>query len=297
MFKNLSTSSLGISGHRNEIIELVLSYRFKGMDIEMVEFASQVKSRGMHGARRLIDSANIKLGSFPLPVDWAAEDSIYQKDLDRLPQLAELAAELDCRRSTTTIEPASEDRPYHENFEFHRERFSEIAEALQPFGVQLGLQFRAAAEHRQGKRYEFLHAFDALLLLCKSVGAQNVGVVLDIWDWHVSGATMKDIQALSADKIVTVQVADLREDADLETIEETSRRLPGETGVIDAAAILVVLAELGYDGPVTPVPHRSYFQGKRRDEAVKIAGAHLNRLWNAAGLSPSGKLLATAEKK
>ena len=33
MFKNLSPSALGISGHQSEIIELALTYGFAGMDL------------------------------------------------------------------------------------------------------------------------------------------------------------------------------------------------------------------------------------------------------------------------
>ena len=37
MFRNLSASALGITGRQSEIIELSLSYGFKGIDIDLLD--------------------------------------------------------------------------------------------------------------------------------------------------------------------------------------------------------------------------------------------------------------------
>ena len=70
MFKNLSPADLGVSGRESEIIELALSHGFKGLDLGLVEFAEQVATQGFAKASRLIESARLKQGSFPLPVRW-----------------------------------------------------------------------------------------------------------------------------------------------------------------------------------------------------------------------------------
>jgi hypothetical protein len=70
--------------------------------------------------------------------------------------------------------------------------------------------------------------------------------------------------------------------------------LPGETDVIDTPAALTALAEMGYSGPVTPLPHSSQFAGLRRDQIVKLTGEKLDAVWKQAGLSPAGKLPAVA---
>ncbi len=57
MFRNLSPQALGISGRQSEIIELSLSYGFKGIDVDMVDFQQTVKASNLAHARRLIDSA------------------------------------------------------------------------------------------------------------------------------------------------------------------------------------------------------------------------------------------------
>ena len=68
MFKNLNPLAIGVSGHQSEIIELALTYGFAGMDLNMAEFASRARLKGMPYAKRLIQSAKIRIGTFPLPI-------------------------------------------------------------------------------------------------------------------------------------------------------------------------------------------------------------------------------------
>lgn len=296
MFKNLSPEALGLSTSQNELIELALSFGFRGIDLDVTDFAAQVKEQGLPKARRLLDSAKLKIGCFSLPVRWDADDETFRGDLARLPDILGPAVEIGATRATTTVAPASDERPYHQNFEFHRERLGKVAQVLATMGVQLGVGFSAEAAQREGKAFEFIHGLDALTLLLSMLGAKNVGVWLDLWQLWVSGGTLDVVrQKLKADQIVTVSLSDVADPGDdPERQSAESRRLPGETGVIDSAAALTMLAELGYAGPVTPQPHSSQFAGMRRDDIVKLAGEKLDAVWKAAGLSPSGKLGASA---
>lgn len=296
MFKNLSPEALGLSTSQNELIELALSFGFRGIDLDVADFASQAKEHGLPRARRLLDSAKLKIGAFKLPVRWEADDETFRGDLAKLPELIGPAVEIGATRATTTIAPANDERPYHQNFEFHRQRLGELAKTLAPMGVRLGVGFSAEASAREGKDFEFIHSLDALLMLLGMVQAKNLGVSLDLWQLWVSGATLETVrQKLKADQIVAVSVSDVANPgADPERQPANTRRLPGETGVIDTVAALVTLAELGYAGPVTPRPHSSQFAGMRRDTIVKLAGEKLDAAWKAAGLTPSGKLAASA---
>ncbi len=297
MFKNLNAPALGVSGHQSEIIELALTYGFRGMDVDIVEIAGRAKLRGMPYARRLIDSAKIRIGTFPLPVDWDADDDVFKAAMERLPEYAGVAAEIGCGRCVATIAPAGDKRPYHENFEFHRRRFSEICRAMAPSGVGLGIGFRAAEGLRQSQAFQFIHDLDALLLLINMVGEPNVGLLLDLWDLHVSGGTPESVRGMSAEQIVAVQLADVPPDGPPPAeLTEASRVLPQEEGGIDLPAYLVVLAELGYEGPVTLKPARAALDVRRRDPIVKQVSEAMGRVWRAADLTPEGKLSAAAEK-
>lgn len=289
MFKNLSASALGLSIQQNEMIELALTYGFQGIDLNIHEFAARVKDHGMPYARRLIDSAKIRVGRFRLPFAIDTDEASFQKELEQLASDAELAGQIGCSLCYTHLEPANNDRPYHENFEFYRRRFADLCKRLEPFGVRLAVGIRASETLRKDKAFQFIHDLDALVMLMSMVGTPNAGILLDLWELYVSGGSIEKVRSLSAKQILAVQIADLPGDQPLDALTEADRLLPGATGRIESAASLALLKEKGYDGPVTVTASRKAFQNFRRDDVVKDAGAALDRVWREAGLATTGR--------
>ncbi len=296
MFKNLNPKTLGVSGFQSEIIELALSNGFRGMDIDVVEVSDQVKSNGIESARRFIDSAKIKIGCGRLPVTWQDDDETFQGQLAELGPFAEALKAIGCSRLTTSIEPATDERPYHEHFEFHRQRFAEICRTLALHDIRLGLAFSGADTARQEKQFEFVHDLDALLSLLSTVAEPNVGVVLDLWDVYASGGDLSSLDKVSAEQIVTVRLSDAPADVPTaEWTEEESRLLPGATGAIDSVGALARLSAIGYEGPITPVAARAGFRGMTREAIVRQTGERLNAVWKEVGLTPAGRMTAAAQ--
>ncbi len=97
---------------------------------------------------------------------------------------------------------------------------------------------------------------------------------------------------MPADKIVSVTLADAEFDTTAATATLETRKVPGEDGAIDIAAVLTAIAEMGYNGPVTPAPDRSQFPAQGREVIVKKLGALLDQVWKLAGLTAGGKLAA-----
>ncbi|HKD37226.1 MAG TPA: sugar phosphate isomerase/epimerase [Pirellulales bacterium] len=291
MFKNLSTEGIGVSGRQSEIIELALSFGFKGIDLDLVDFQGQVATHGLPHARRLLDSARLKIGTFRLPLVWDETDETYQEGVRKLPDLIKLASDLGAKRAITTLAPANDTRPYHENFEFHRRRLAEIGGLLAPSGMSLGVEFVASAAARKNQAFQFIHTFDAVVMLVNMVRAANVGAVVDPWQIHAAAGQFDDIRKLAKERIVAVYLSDAPTEVEPASLAETDRLLPGETGKIDSAAVLAMLAEIGFDGPVSPRAHRDRLVGMRREQIVKLAGERVDQAWKAAGLTPGGKLV------
>jgi sugar phosphate isomerase/epimerase len=298
MFKNLNPLALGVSGHQSEIIELAMTFGFAGMDLNITEFAARARLKGMPYAKRLIQSAKIRVGTFALPFELDTDDETFQKELKKLSEYAACAGELGCTRCTAALAPAGDARPYHENFEFHRRRLHDVCEVLKPAGVHLALGFRAAEGLRRDRAFQFIHDIDALTLLLNMVAAPNLGILLDVWDVVASGGSIENVHKLTRQQIIAVQVADMPPDvppADLD--DKTCRLLPGgENGRIDVAGFMDALRAKGYDGPVTAKPSRSAFQSRRRDVVIKQTGEALDkvlRLGNA--LSGPHKTMAATE--
>jgi sugar phosphate isomerase/epimerase len=292
MFRLLNLKKLGLAATQAEYIELALSYGFRGIDLDLVEFHQRVQTHGLQHARRLFDSAKIKLGTFDLPLDPGADEPIFRQALMDLKPLAETAAAVGCLRALTTVAPSSGQRPYHENFEFHRKRYNDVAAVLAPLGIRLGIGFCALGPVNSDGQFEFIRTFDALVLLVGTIAARNVGIALDLWHLWRSGGKVADVRKLSGQQIVAVDVADAPADQSRETVGLDGRLVPGETGVVELSAALSLLAELGYDGPVTPHIDRSRLGNLGREGVVRRVAEGFDKVWKAAGLSPGGKVAA-----
>jgi sugar phosphate isomerase/epimerase len=290
MFRELNLKFLGLTATQAEQIELALSHGFRGISLDLVEFHARVQAQGLAHARRLFDSAKIRLGTFELPFDPCGSEEHFQAGLERLKPLAETAAAVGCVRAFTSLAPGSDERPYHQNFEFHRRRYNEVAATLAPWGIRLGVAFSAIAERQY--EFEFIRTFDALALLIATVASRNVGVVIDLWQIWRAGGKVDDIRKLVASQIVAVRIADAPAEIPPNEAGLDSRLVPGESGTIDGAKALRMLAELGFDGPVTPNPDRGQFRGLGRDAIVRKVGQGLDKIWKESGLTPSGRLAA-----
>ena len=278
MYKNLNAESLGITARQNELIELALTHKFRGLDIDTESFLRQVESRGKEHAVRFLQSADIRVGGFDLPVRWTAEEATYKQDLAGLKETAEIMASLGAASSTAIVLPYCEQRPYHEDFEFHRERFSEVGDELKPFGIKLAIGFRAPESSREGHDTQFITTPDALLALVKTIVCDNVGICLDLWHWHLGGGSLDAIKELSVDQITSVRLADVPADVPLPEVTEEQRLLPGSTGIVPAAETLKWLSDVGYAGPVTAFCHPQQFSGVTRIKSVAQASDALDTL-------------------
>ena len=299
MFKNLNPGQLGVTGHQSEIIELALSFGFTSIDLNVTEFATLTRLKGVPYARRLFDSAalkmGLKLGTFAFPFDWESDEEQWAKDMKKLPDHAQAAVDAGCLRCVATLAPASDTRPYHENFEFHKRRFQEICRVFEPTGIRFGIGFQGAeylrkkpplpirsrngCSHPAGQHGRLSEHRP----LAGYLGRRRIG--------RVAGRRRK----LPAEQIVAVQVADLMAAANNGDIDEKSRLLPGtEGGRIDIPTFLVYLKSVGYDGPVTPRPSRGIFQSRRRDLIVKQTGEALDKAWRAAGLPMEKRFVPSA---
>jgi sugar phosphate isomerase/epimerase len=290
MFRNLSTDALGITSRQNESIELALSFGFKGMDFDVVDFFNSSSRHGPAMARRLLDSARLKIGAWRLPAVWDESDEPYEREMNRLAAIAKTAAEIGATRAITTIAPANDMRPYHENFEFHRRRLSEIADMLGRFGVQLGLELLAVERERQPRAFQFINTLDQLITLINMISQTNLGLVLDLFQVYAAGNTLDDLKKLAPERIVAVYLSDAPADTPREELAANHRLLPGESGAIDSAQALTFLAEVDYEGPVTPAANREPTQALKRDALVRLAAERLDTAWKAAGLDAEGKL-------
>lgn len=296
MYKNLNPASLGVSGRQSELLELTLTYGFRGLDLDAADLLKRATLQGVEEAGKYIRSAKVRIGGWSLPVQFEADDGVFQAELERLAGLTETAKQLGFRYCRTDIQPASDKLPYHENFERHRQRLSKVGDALAAAGIRLAVSLKATAEARRDRAYPFIHKAEELLTLIRTTGHSHVGLALDTWGWKVGGGAMEQLADLKGNQFVTVTIADVPADADLETIEASQRFLPTEDSLPAYGKFVASLVERKYDGPVTLLPASKQVSGMTRDQAIEKCALLLEQIWTHAGVAkPSKPALAAAE--
>lgn len=283
MFRNLSIYGLPLSGRPSELIELALSFGFEALDLDILDFQRQAEAFGAEHARRLMVSARLKAGSFRLPVSLAADEATFAADMKQLPARLDVAQAAEASRAVTTVESASDDHGFKDFFELYRTRLDMVGEQLASRGIQLGLAIRPETEARAGKTHQFITTFEELLGLVTTAHSQ-VGAVVDAWALHVTGEPLDVIAKVPAGRIVEVRVSDAPRELPGRDLTVEQRLMPGETGVIDAAAVVKAAQAAGFAGPVTPWANRATLAGRGREKTVRLAGDRMEALWRSAGL-------------
>ncbi len=290
MYKNLSPSAIGVFARQSDLLEIALTHRFKGLEIDIGELLRRASASSPAQACRYLCSAQVKIGGFELPVRWAGDEKNFQADLSQLGLLLEVCSTLGADRCYTTIRPTCEHLPFHENFQFHIERLGKLADALAGGNVKLALNFLAAPAARADGGFEFIRQVEAALLLINGIRRDNLGLLLDTWNWWVGGGDLEKLRSLRGEQIFSVRLADIPASADLTTIAEDQRLMPGDGGMIDSQAITSVLEDLGYDGPVALAPNPALFKGQTRESNMGRASSLLDSL---LGVNPAEKAVAS----
>jgi sugar phosphate isomerase/epimerase len=285
MFKNLSPDAIGIFGRQGEMLEIALTHRFKGLELDITEVTKRAKAASVAQACKYLASARVKIGGFELPIRWTADETQFKADLAQIGTLIEVCKTIGADRCFTTIRPTSDERPMHDNFKFHVDRLQKVADAIAPADLKLGVSILPAQADRKDGGFEFIHQVDPLVVLINAVQRANVGLLLDTWAWTVGGGDVEKLRTLRSNQIVSVRLADLASNADLADVQPQQKILPSEGGTIDNVAILGVLEELGFDGPVAVAQHSSHMKGQAREPIVAKASSLLDSLFSAAGVT------------
>jgi sugar phosphate isomerase/epimerase len=177
----------------------------------------------------------------------------------------------------------SDDRPYEENFAFHRERLEPVVEVLADHGIDLGLEYLGPQTLRTGHEYEFIHDSDGMLDLCSAVG-DNAGLLLDSWHWYTAGESGEALASLDADDVVDVHVNDAPRGVPVDEHVDSERAMPGETGVIDIESFLQCLDAVGYDGPVMVEPFSDELNAMDPQAAAERTMDSLETILDRAGI-------------
>ena len=284
MYKNLNATVLGVSGRQSELIELAMTYGFRGLDIDIVDLVKRTQRSEFEKAARYLLSAKMLVSGFETPIDLDSDEATFEKTLAQLPATIEIAGKVNARAGFLRLPAATDRLPFHEYFDVLRKRVDRIAEIFAANKVMLGLYFSTALENRENRQFKFIQDAEGFLAFFNACSNPSVGLVIDTFNWVVGGGTFEQLATLAGNRIAVLRLAD----ADvLPTVENASlkmRQLAGTSGVIDNVRIVSILSKSGFDGPITAFGHASNFGGMTRDSIVAKSQDSLDNVLAGAGL-------------
>ncbi len=284
MYKNLNPLAIGVSGRQSELIELALTYGFKGIEIDLADLVKRSHRATFEKAARFLTSAKIKVGGFETPVDLDDEDKTYATKLSALPEAAEIANRVGATTALIRVPAATDRAAYPQYFDVVRKRIDEIAQVFAAQGLNLALTFSASSDAGAGKQFKFVNDVEGFLALFRGCTAKNVGVALDTWSFHVGGGSFNQLAEIPAERVHSLRVADISEKVDVKKATTKNRLMPGIGGVIDNVGIVSHFAKAGYKGPITPMGHSNNSSGMTRDSLVAAAQDALDKVLQEAGV-------------
>jgi sugar phosphate isomerase/epimerase len=260
-----------------EFARLAAKVGFGGVDVS----TSAAMREGFEASRALLEQLKLTPAVAGFPVEFRKDDATFRRDLAKLEDATQFVAAIGCPRMNTYI-LSSSDRPKPEQRRIYKERFRAAADILARSHVRLGLEFLGPVHLRKLFPYEFIWRMDEMLEFAKECGP-NVGLELDSWHWHHSGATAKDIVAAGRENIINVQVND-SPGLPPEKIRDDERLMPGE-GVIDLVSFFQALKEIGYDDGVSPEVFGRGLKNMPPEEGARLGLNTTRAIMRKAGLA------------
>ena len=287
MYNTLIPGAIGIKGlSLAESIDLAANAGYQGVTFDITEAKALADAHGVEHVKAMFADKGIRPAIWSAPVAWT-NDEKRDAQLAELPPLADLAAELGATATTTGIMPANNDRPYDEQYAYLQERIRPFAKVLKASGISLGIEFISPKTLRDQFEHQFIYDMKGMLAFAKDVGTGNVGVLFDVWHHYCAHGTLEDMDVLEAKDVIFVHTNDAPEGIEIDQQQDLVRKLPMETGVIPAPAMLKKLAGIGFDGPVGAEPFSQRINDLAATDplaAAKEVCEAQKRLFAAAGL-------------
>ncbi|MCA9175009.1 MAG: sugar phosphate isomerase/epimerase [Planctomycetales bacterium] len=285
MYRSLNLKVLGATGRQSELLESALTHKFKGIDVDVEAVARRQTMETLPRTRQMFDSARLHMDCFPLPIDWQAEKAQFDTKMQGFGTLLDVASGLGMSYAEAIVRPDTK-LPFPDDFEQHVSRIRQVADRLAEKEIRLGISFTGAPALRNAAANPFVADVEKFTALFEAINSRNVGMIVDTWDWVVSGGTLAQFKALKPESIVAVRFASLKPGVSPDAAGKDDRVLPNSDGLVNNGDFLAALAEMKFEGPVSVRPSASTLGKIGADRLVRKAKDSLDLLWIDGGLAP-----------
>lgn len=287
-YKILNSGGLGVAGRQNELIELALTHKFDGVEIDMNDLVGRHDTLGKEFACQFLQSARIDLGTFDMPIDFGATEDDFATQNEKLDTIIDLAKTLGTHQCVIRIAPQAKEFAFQENFDKHCKRISDLADKLQEAEISVGLFLQASKVGKVVGDFKFIQTAEELLALVKGVGHANVGVCLDTFEWQAGDGALDQLSELNFNETITeVRFADLASTADKSDLKKGDRLLPGDGENSFSVRLAELLREKDYQGAISVSTDANTYCDINRHKVVAKLSYRLSQL--VAGEDPTAE--------
>lgn len=245
MFVALNSALVGNKAPWPEFARLAARLGFGGADLNL----NAAMKEGLDASKAMLAELKIRTSFCNLPVTVTGTDEVFQRGMGTLEDSAKFVGEVGCGRMMMVL-PAATAQPVDDFRKMLKDRLTAASAVLAKHSVRLGIEFLGPLQFRtRPNQTPFIWKMNDAVDFAIEIGP-NVGVVLDAWHWHHSGATADDILRAGKSRIVTIHVSDAAKMAP-EDVKDNQRLLPGE-GVIDLVGFFQALKKVGYEDGISP---------------------------------------------
>jgi sugar phosphate isomerase/epimerase len=273
---DLVCGAIGVSANQREAIELAARHGFESVGVDGAYLAS-LSDDQLAELKALLKSKGLVFGGAGLPVEFRRDQAKFEESLKSLPAVASGLQRAGLDRISTWLTPCDGQLTYRQNFQQHAARLGEVAKVLKDHNVRLGLEYVGPKNSWASQRYPFIHTMTEMKELIAEINTGNVGFQLDSWHWWNAGETAQDILTLKGSDVIAVDLNDAPAGIPKDQQVDNRRELPASTGVIDLAAFLNALNQIGYDGPIRAEPFNQAVNKMSKEDACAAAAAALKK--------------------
>ncbi len=283
MYKSLSCDLLDISGRQSEIIELALTYGFRGIEIDMDDLVKRCQRSSFENASRFLASSKLEIAGFDAPIDLDSDDETFSVRLAQLNAVAEIAGRASANTAIVTIPHGTNRLPYPEYFDVVRNRIDQIAEIFAKEGVRVALTFHVHAPDAEEKQFKFVRDVEGFTAVIRACSSKNVAILYDSWNWFIGGGSAEQLEQIGLQRVAGLRLSDCTAEVAAEAATLDDCLLPGMTGVIDNTSVLQKFAEAGLKLPVA-ARGKTLEESPTRDALVAAAQDSLYKAFESAGI-------------
>jgi sugar phosphate isomerase/epimerase len=273
---DLVCGSIGVSANQREAIDLAASHGFESVGVDG-KFLASLSDDQLAELKALVKSKGLVFGAAGMPVEFRRDQARFEESMKELPTVADGLQRAGLDRISTWLMPCDDKLTYLENFHQHATRLREVAKVLKDHNVRFGLEYVGPKNSWASRLYPFVHTMAEMKELIGEIGTGNVGFQLDSWHWWNAGETAADILTLKGHEVIAVDLNDAPAGIPKEQQVDNHRELPCATGVIDLAAFLNALNQIGYDGPIRAEPFNQALNKMGKEDACAAAAASLKK--------------------